>query len=812
VNQPRRTYPSKTELEASPGALGLTGYARFSGWLTAHWEDRNATPEERAMHLHRQVAAVMRLMPSAVASNVVVVVVVCALGFGLLPAPYLVAGAAFSLALFGVQLRLWFLFNKSADPRGSAPRFSRSLLRASALVASCYVLGPMSLFAVGSPNMRLLLGCVIVGAMSNGSHILTQLPRAAITWILILALGATGSLFRIGDPLLIGLGAAFLWFGVVLIGNVLSSSKIFLASLRAESEVERQKQVVDLLLNDFETNASDWLWETDVNGRLQHVSLRLAEATGQKANALINREFVQVISAPFKRASREEHESLRAFEEKLQARVAFRDLVIPVLNDGKMRWWSLSAKPLVDAQEVFIGWRGVGSDITLARSRELEMHRLANFDTLTLVANRHHFQNVLGDHFKEGNATPCTLFLIDLDNFKAVNDSLGHGVGDLLLRAVTERVLLAVGDRGLLARLGGDEFAVLLSPELERDAAEAFGAKLLASLDDAFVLEGQRIETRASIGIASAPSDATTAVNLLKTSDVALFAAKAAGRHTFRFYDAQMDRAARLRNELANDLRTGLRASQFHIHYQPQVSAKGGALVGFEALLRWEHPVHGNIPPNDFIPIAEESGFIIELGAWVMREACRAACQWPDDLYVAVNLSAIQFGDANLLKSVSAALSESGLAPHRLELELTESALVSDQSRARTVLLALREQKVKVAIDDFGTGFSSLSYLRHLPLDKLKIDRSFVSMIDPKSDSLATRAIVQAIIDLATALSLETTAEGVETSEQREALCAMGCGQIQGWLTGRPMDENATRASIPSMQAVRDSGELVRPP
>jgi diguanylate cyclase (GGDEF)-like protein/PAS domain S-box-containing protein len=808
VTQPRRNQasrPSKTELEASAGALGLSGFARFNRWLTAHWEDRHATLEERAMHQHRQVAAVMRLIPSAVASNVVVVIVVCVLGYGLLPTPYLLVGASLACVLFGTQLRLWLMFNKSSEPRASAQRFSRHLSLVSALVAFFYVLGPMSLFAVGNPNMRLLLGCVIVGSMSNGSHILALLPRAAIAWVLILALGATGVLFRIGDPLLIGLAAAFLWFALILIGNVLSSSKVFLASLRAESEVERQKQLVGLLLNDFETNASDWLWETDVEGRLQHVSLRLAEATGRTASSLMNREFVKVISAPFKRASRDEHESLRAFEEKLRARVAFRDLVVPVLNEGKMRWWSLSAKPRVDAQDVFIGWRGVGSDITLSRSRELEMHRLANFDTLTLVANRHHFQNVLGDHFKDGTSTPCTLFLIDLDNFKAVNDSLGHGVGDQLLRAVTARVLSAIDNAGLLARLGGDEFAVLISPELERGAAEAFGAKLLASLDEAFVLEGQRIETRASIGIASAPSDATTAVNLLKTSDVALFAAKAAGRHTFRFYDAQMDRAARLRNELANDLKAGLRSSQFHIHYQPQVSAKGGALVGFEALLRWAHPVHGNIPPNDFIPIAEESGFIVELGAWVMREACRAACQWPDDLYVAVNLSAVQFGDSNLLETVAKALNESGLAPHRLELELTESALVSDQSRARTVLLALREQKVKVAIDDFGTGFSSLSYLRHLPLDKLKIDRSFVSMIDPKSDSLATRAIVQAIIDLATALSLETTAEGVETSEQRDALCAMGCSQIQGWLTGRPMDETATRASIPSMQAVRDS-------
>jgi diguanylate cyclase (GGDEF)-like protein/PAS domain S-box-containing protein len=791
--------PSAHDANAAHVAQPHGLLARANAWLRSHWDDASASPLDREAYKRQQLSASVRAVPSAMASNFVVLGLLVAILHDLTTPQNLYLYCLVAALVFLAHYYGAWLYRRAATPNLTS--YTRALQVGAIAISLLYALGPLSLFPSANGSVRLLLACLSVGIISSGSFAYAFLPQVAIPWISTFSLGAAIALYRTGDPTLSAVSLIVLWFGFAFIGNVLSTSKIFLSGLRAASEVERQKHVVGLLLNDFEASASDWLWETDKDGRLQHVSARLAEATGQSPTALIGVSFADLIAGPFKRASREEHEAILALQESLAGQSPFRNVAVPVLNEGTT-WWSLAGKPLVDKHGKFSGFRGVGSDITGARSRELEMHRLANFDTLTLIANRHRFQNALDDHFKEGAAAPCSLFLIDLDNFKTINDSLGHGVGDLLLKSVAERLVRALGEGSLIARLGGDEFAVLVAQEFDREAALAHGAKIHAALEDEVVLEGQRVEARASIGFASAPTHGTSAVDLLKASDVALFAAKAAGRHVLRVYDATMDRAARTRNDLAKSMKSGLKEGQFSIHYQPQVGAKDGVLVGFEALLRWKHPVHGSIAPNDFIPIAEESGFIIVLGAWVLREACRAAALWPEHLYVAVNLSAIQFASADLLQTVSNALTETGLAPHRLELELTESALVADQTKARAILVALRERKVKVAIDDFGTGFSSLSYLRHLPLDKLKIDRSFVNMLDPQADNPATRAIVQAIIDMAGALSLETTAEGVETEDQRNVLRSMGCSQIQGWLTGKPMDENSTRASLSHMRAV----------
>jgi predicted signal transduction protein with EAL and GGDEF domain len=365
-------------------------------------------------------------------------------------------------------------------------------------------------------------------------------------------------------------------------------------------------------------------------------------------------------------------------------------------------------------------------------------------------------------------------------------------VGDQLLQEVARR-LRSVTDPlaampTLWARLGGDEFALLVPGVLQRPQAERLGAQLQTALAQPWTANGHRIEVHASIGAGFAPTDADTAEQLLKVCDMALYAAKAAGRHTLRFFDPALALRAQQHLAVLSDLGLGLQRGEFVLHYQPQVDLASGGLLGFEALVRWQHPLRGLVSPLEFITVAEESGLIVPLGAWVLRQACADALGWPAHLRVAVNLSAVQFGNADVLATVDSALQHSGLPSARLELEITESTLMQDSQAAMAVLHALRSKGVRVALDDFGTGYSSLAYLRSFPLDKLKIDRSFVSILDRAEGDTSAAAIVQTVVQLAQALRLDTTAEGVETAAQYDLLRRMGCAQAQGYWIAKPMD------------------------
>jgi diguanylate cyclase (GGDEF)-like protein len=444
-----------------------------------------------------------------------------------------------------------------------------------------------------------------------------------------------------------------------------------------------------------------------------------------------------------------------------------------------------------------MGWRGVGADITVQWQHELEMTRLANEDALTGLANRYKFGNRLAGYFSDPKAIkPCTLFLFDLDNFKTLNDSLGHGVGDQLLTEVARRLASEVHGGELLARLGGDEFVVLVPGQMQTQDAQAFGDLLQATLSQPWTVGGHRIGIRSSIGVGFAPLNADSADQLLRVCDMALYAAKAAGRNTLCFFDASMARLADQKIELLSDMTQGLQRGEFLLHYQPQVNMASGALAGFEALVRWQHPVRGLVSPLEFIPIAEESGLIVNLGAWVLRQACADAMLWPTHLRVAVNLSAVQFGSPDLLQVVNGALSDSRLLSTRLELEMTESILFQDSKEALQTLQVLRQMGIRIALDDFGTGYSSLAYLRSFPLDKLKIDRSFVAILDGPATDASALAIVRAIVRLAQALQLDTTAEGVETPDQHDTLKRIGCGLAQGNLIAKPMCIDDTLAFI----------------
>ena len=421
------------------------------------------------------------------------------------------------------------------------------------------------------------------------------------------------------------------------------------------------------------------------------------------------------------------------------------------------------------------------ADITERKRAEAEAAYLARHDALTGLSNRADFRTRLTTAIETGHSDGQRMAIccVDLDLFKDVNDTYGHPTGDRLLRMVAQRLRGELGQGDFAARIGGDEFAVVLDAVDAPAAVEATVARMVETLSQPYTIDGIDISIGASVGVALFPADGVSADELTKNADLALYQAKSEGRRRHRFFQQDLQRAAMERRELEADLRSALAENQLEVHYQPLVDISGRRVTGFEALLRWRHPTRGLIPPNDFIPIAEANGLIMPIGEWVLRTACAEAASWPEEIAVAVNLSPIQFRAANLTQTVVSALAQSGLAPRRLELEITESALLADTATTAATLHALRQFGVRIALDDFGTGYSSLSHLRGFPLDKIKIDRSFVKDLAERRDCTA---IVTAISSLARSLGIATTAEGVETAEQLDFLRAQGCTQAQGFL------------------------------
>ena len=430
------------------------------------------------------------------------------------------------------------------------------------------------------------------------------------------------------------------------------------------------------------------------------------------------------------------------------------------------------------------GWVAIYEDVTERRRAEENIAHMARHDALTQLPNRVLLREKMAEGLArvEKAAESMAVFYLDLDNFKGVNDTLGHPIGDKLLGIIAERIRGAVGGSDTVARLGGDEFAILHSNS-NPDAAGALARRLVGLISEPIEIDGQEINSGVSIGIALAPNDGNAADHLMKCADLALYRAKAEGRGTFRFFEPDMDARIQARRALEVDLRRALQAGEFTLAYQPQVNLLNNDLAAMEALLRWNHPERGPVSPAEFIPVAEEMGLIVPLGEWVLREACNEAARWPDPIRIAVNLSPVQFRNRGLVTTVTSALAAARLAPSRLELEITEAVLLQDDEAIVTMLHQLRSLGVRVAMDDFGTGYSSLSYLRSFPFDKIKIDRSFIKDIERNRDSAV---IIRAVASLGASLGIETTAEGVETVEQLEIVRRAGCTEMQGYLVSPP--------------------------
>jgi diguanylate cyclase (GGDEF)-like protein len=614
----------------------------------------------------------------------------------------------------------------------------------------------------------------------------------------------------LGYSLLVGIGACIgmamgghAWAAsamLLILGSVMALQRFaansdgnFVRRHISAAALSDAKETMSILLNDFESHSADWLWRIDSHGRLGQASQRFVNATGLPADILEGGSMLALF-AP---------ESAQQLDVMLKQRKSFRDEVLRVSIGAREGWWSISGQPTPDG-----GWRGVCSDITRSRDAEARIAYVTEYDSLTDLANRAMLvrQLEIAQEAAEVRGEGFALFVIDLDNFKALNDTQGHPVGDAYLKVVSQRLRDCVGPTAFLARLGGDEFAVMQRDMLAEEAGE-LADLIVDALLAPVPLNGKEILAGGSVGVAMAPENGTDPAVLMKNAELALYRAKAQGRGCARFFEPGMEEDARVRADLEADLRSALATESMDVYFQPLVNTRTRKVAGYETLLRWNRPGHGLVSPAMFISCAEETGIIVPLGEWVIRKAIEEAAQWKDDVSVAINLSPAQMHNPSLIATVVGALATSQLDPSRLEIEITESVLMDETDHNVRTLHALRELGVKIALDDFGTGYSSLSYLRAFPFDKIKIDQRFVRDIDTSTEN---QAIVRAIISLARDLKMRITAEGVENEQQAAILAGLGCTEVQGFLYSRPLPaielekkDSAARAAANILQLRR---------
>ena len=567
-------------------------------------------------------------------------------------------------------------------------------------------------------------------------------------------------------------------------------------SIRGQGRVDMMARQARDLLADFERSGKGWFWETDASGRITYVSASIAQLASAGGDP-IGRAITGVFETDEERISvAGKAPGERSIGFHLSAQMAFDDIVVRPARSTEDRWWSISGRPVRDSHGRFLGFRGNGTDLTEMRRSEAEVAKLARSDSLTGLPNRMVMKQTLEAAVRDAllHRRPCALFLLDLDRFKVVNDTLGHPVGDALLRQVAERLAGVVGKAGRVGRLGGDEFMVVVPHFLDRNYLAHLADSIIARVSMPYVIEGSQLSIGTSLGIALCPDDGTSADAITRNADLALYAAKAGGKGISCFYESKMHAEAEDRRLIEIDLRNALGEDGLHLAFQPLVNAASEGVVGFEALCRWRHPVRGMVSPADFIPIAEEIGLIPRIGEWVIRTACAEAAKWPPHVRVAVNISPLQFANPALPAIITSALAEAQLAPQRLELEITEGVFMQDDAETTEMFARLKRIGVRFALDDFGTGYSSLGYLQQAPFDKIKIDQSFVR--GAVLEGSRNAAIIRAIVTLAESLGMETVAEGVETHDDLALIRSLGCSTVQGYIFGKPMGPEEALAHV----------------
>ena len=779
--------PNRTDSEVRLDWKVILGFAEpsIAGW-----------PRVRTA----QIAELIRLFPMIWLANIFYGLAMFAILWTKIPTWQL-------LAWLGAILISMVLAARSAErvrlqlpePPGPAA-IRRASVRATVLGIIWAV--PPTLFApFCTPEQLLAIALLAAAMIATAGWTLSTVPQAMLLFIGISGAGLTAMMAMAGSSLLAFLPASY---AASMAMGGLSLGHVFIRRQMTGLALQEKNELVSLLLREFEQGAADWLWQIDAAKRLHHVSAGFARAAGSDAGSLEGVPLLRVLAGENWREGDLSSE-LKKLLERLNARQSFGDIVLPVMVGEETRWWSLSAAPRRDERGAFIGFRGVGSDVTEQRRSADAIDRLARFDGLTGLANRQHLTDALRKALARAQRVPghCGLLLIDLDRFKPVNDTLGHPVGDRLLKHVADRLRSLSGPNDLCGRIGGDEFAMVMRDLDHIERLMARGEAIVAALAHPFEVDGHLIRIGASVGAAIGPKDGRTLEALMRSADLALYRAKEDGRGVSRRYEPDMLARARKRRATEDALREAIDQGQFHLVFQPMVDVARGEVQNFEALLRWMHPRLGEILPAEFLPVAEEARLSARIGEWVLRTACEEAASWPDSVRVSVNLSAEQLHDPQLPATILSALSHSGLAPDRLELEISEAMFLRDRRSVLPVLDRIRALGVRIALDDFGTGYASLGYLAEGRFSAIKIDDRFVR--GAASDEPECLAIVRGIVAMASSLGIATTAEGTETVQQHARLRDLGCSHIQGHQIALPMSADEARALV-GAQLVRAAG------
>ena len=621
--------------------------------------------------------------------------------------------------------------------------------------------------------------CLMVGA----AMMFSAIPLCSILFITSTGAAMMFGWFYVGN---LELAFASLAIAVLLISACLMTGRSFIDRKVSEASLNEKSETVSLLLKEFEDTGADWLWQTDTSRRITHVSPRFAHAIGRPAEELEGKPFLQLVAGESWETGKFST-ALHELADKLKRRDSFSNMLVPVQINGENRWWELSASPKLDDSGVFHGFRGVGSDITQQRESADKISHMARFDTLTRLPNRLQLTEALAKALQAAEkwSGRCGFMMIDLDRFKAVNDTLGHPVGDRLLARVSDRLRSIMTDNELCGRLGGDEFAIVIKDASDMEYMELLAQKIIDTLSQLYEIDQHTLYIGASVGTAIGPRDGRTVEMLMRSADLALYRSKDQGGGAFNHYEPKLHVQAEERRVMEIALRKALENDELLLNYQPVVSADDGSVVGFEALLRWNSPKFGNVSPVKFIPLAEDARLIIPIGEWVLRTACREAMNWPSSVKVAVNVSADQLTEPNFIDTVVSALEDSGLPAHRLEIEVTESIFMREGQGAAETLDEIIALGINLSLDDFGTGYSSLGYLRKTRFTTIKVDRSFVQGAAKKAPE--SLAIIRAVVAMADSLGMSTTAEGAETEEEVQMIKSLGCTKIQGYYFGRPM-------------------------
>ncbi|WP_233346135.1 putative bifunctional diguanylate cyclase/phosphodiesterase [Hyphomonas pacifica] len=620
---------------------------------------------------------------------------------------------------------------------------------------------------------HMILGIQLAGIMFAGSFLQSRIPLAAYAFMFPISLGVAGSMIFTGNPQDQFVAVLSLVYLAVLLLAVRWSHEQFIEQHLNAAAVKEQSQVISLLLRDFEESTSDWLWQTDTDGVLMEIPLAVEGVEHENDNVMIGNTLVSLF---------QRDESSWVLETSLMRKESFRDLVMKVQNVGDDRWWSLTGKPIYE-DGVFKGFRGVAKDVTQSKEIEDRIAYMAHYDGLTGLPNRVSMQEQLEKAMRKPLIPQMSRALVwlDLDNFKWVNDTLGHPAGDELLQHVGARLQEVCDERDVVARISGDEFALIVERPSDGQL-ETFLDRLTDYLSEPYDLWGSTANCSASVGVRLFDSEMTDSRVILKHADLALYQAKKVGKANWCMFTQELDDRARARLQVESDLHHAVNENEFKVYFQPQVNAHTHQIVGCETLVRWQHPTRGLVYPGEFIEHAEDNGLITRIGDWVLRAALSEARKLPEHIRISVNISPVQIHSANLIPTIVHAIAANNIDPSRLELEVTENVLMSDTEFTLQRLHQLKEIGIRIALDDFGTGYSSLSYLRRFPFDRIKIDKSFVRDIETRSDS---RSIAVATLSLAKSLGMRCTAEGVETRYQADFLRDCGCDELQGFFISR---------------------------